>query len=139
MSDWHTRFVIPPPLDGGHRLQRETSIELLGQLENNERINKIVEPTGPVLVASRMHPWFWNAAASQWDAAHLRDAIRDPRPLYSTRTDAGCEHEGGCCVTAIVEADTSQASHVHRFVEAIRDTIGMKRYTKLVCDYVPAI
>jgi Protein of unknown function (Hypoth_ymh) len=50
--------------------------ELLGMVNGRERWGVVFGPSGPSLVASRMHPWVWQPAAKQWDAGHRRDAIQ---------------------------------------------------------------
>jgi hypothetical protein len=57
--------------------------ELLGIVNGRQRWEDVFGPSGPSLVASRMHPWVWQPAAKQWDSGHRRDAIPSPsRPAH---------------------------------------------------------
>jgi hypothetical protein len=50
--------------------------ELLGVLENRERIEEITGPPGPALAVSRMHPWVWDHAAALWEDGHRSSAVQ---------------------------------------------------------------
>jgi hypothetical protein len=55
---------------------RTVLLQLRGLLQGQRELEEILGPTGPQLVADRLHPWVWNAAAQLWDDGHRREAIQ---------------------------------------------------------------
>jgi hypothetical protein len=61
--------------DQGHAQATVAANELLGKLRGRARREEVMGDTGPSLAASKMHPWVWQPAVTQWDAGHRRDAV----------------------------------------------------------------
>jgi hypothetical protein len=55
---------------------RDALLQVIGVLEQSERIEAILEPVGPTLAAARLHPWVWDAAAKLWDDGHYAQALQ---------------------------------------------------------------
>ncbi len=51
------------------------TVRLIGILENQEAHQRILGPEGPKLLANRLHPWVWSAAANLWDDGHYGAAV----------------------------------------------------------------
>lgn len=55
---------------------RETAVRLKGILAEMGLREALLGPRGPQLVAAKMHPLIWNAAAALWDDGHHRQAVQ---------------------------------------------------------------
>jgi uncharacterized protein Ymh len=55
---------------------RDAAVRLRTLLQQREEIDEIIGPTGPRLVAERLHTWVWEAAASLWSDGYRRSAIQ---------------------------------------------------------------
>jgi Protein of unknown function (Hypoth_ymh) len=55
---------------------RNAVLLMTGMLEDQHRLNSILEGGGPRLVASRMHDWVWTSASKLWNDGHKRAAIQ---------------------------------------------------------------
>lgn len=55
---------------------REGLIRMRGLLSTQQEEQEILGPSGPKLIARRLHPTVWNAAAKLWDDGHRRAAIQ---------------------------------------------------------------
>ena len=51
------------------------TIRLVGILEQIPTADRIFGPAGPILSASRLHPWVWNAAVDLWRNQHYKEAV----------------------------------------------------------------
>lgn len=60
--------------------------ELCGVLEHWEARRRIFGPTGPVLPASRLHEWVWDAAKSRWDDGYYDDAVHAAAESVNQKT-----------------------------------------------------
>ena len=62
----------------GHGFQgaRVAILEAMSILAHREKLEAIVGPTGPRLVASELNPLIWGSAAALWDHGHVRQAVQ---------------------------------------------------------------
>lgn len=60
--------------------------ELCGVLEHWEARQRILGPTGPVLAASRLHEWVWDAAKGRWDVGYYGDAVHAAAEAVNQKT-----------------------------------------------------
>ena len=51
-------------------------IQLIGVLDQDERLRAMLGPLGPTIAASKLHPWVWEASARLWDDQHRKMAIQ---------------------------------------------------------------
>ena len=65
------------PEDGWHPWEatRGVAQRAIVQLERTEEIRENLGDNAPLLDASRMHPWAWEAARSLWQSRHYREAV----------------------------------------------------------------
>lgn len=55
---------------------RTALVVLRTRLTEKERLARILEPTGPQLSTSNLHPTIWDAAAHLFDGGHYRQAVQ---------------------------------------------------------------
>ena len=60
--------------------------ELCGVLEHWEERRQILGPTGPILAATRLHEWVWDAAKSRWDDGYYDDAVHAAAESVNQKT-----------------------------------------------------
>lgn len=55
---------------------RDATLHLIGVVKQQEAVEAMLRPQGPVLSAEGLHPWVWEPAADLWDGGHRRAAIQ---------------------------------------------------------------
>lgn len=58
-----------------HTTMMDAVDKLIGALQSQAKVEAILGPKGPQLVASQLHPWVWNAAVDLWHDGHYRQAV----------------------------------------------------------------
>jgi hypothetical protein len=64
------------PSQFSHAAQLQAAYVLLGVLRDAEEVKRNLEPEGPKLFATDLHPWVWEAAAELWSDGHRREAVQ---------------------------------------------------------------
>lgn len=59
---------------------------LTGILQQQERLEAILGPKGPVLAAGGLHKWVWHAAVDLWDSGHFKEAVRSAAAAVEEQT-----------------------------------------------------
>ena len=59
---------------------------LTGILQQQERLEAILGPKGPVLAAGGLHEWVWHAAVDLWDSGHFKEAVRSAASAVEEQT-----------------------------------------------------
>lgn len=62
--------------------------QLIGALEQDERLEKMLAPVGPSIAASQLHPLVWRASAQLWDDGHRRAALQHAATAVETQLKA---------------------------------------------------
>ena len=62
------------------------TLRLIGILEKQEALQRIMGPEGPKLAAYRLHPWVWNAATSLWGGGHHGPALHEAAKAVELQT-----------------------------------------------------
>lgn len=70
----------------GEYTARTAAMKGLGILEDQEEVEANLRPAGPVLAATGLHPWVWDAASTFWDAGHYRQAIEQAARAVTAHT-----------------------------------------------------
>ncbi len=65
---------------------RVEALRLVGIVEQDADFQRMSGPVGPMLAASRLHRWVWNAAASLWDDGHYEPAVHEAAKAVELRT-----------------------------------------------------
>ena len=55
---------------------RDATVQLIGTLQREEDLIRILGPAGPTIGAAKLHPWVWQPAAALWDDGHYRAALQ---------------------------------------------------------------
>ncbi len=67
---------------------RTAAVKGLGILEDQEEVEANLSAAGPVLAATGLHPWVWDAASTFWDAGHHRQAVEQAARSVTAHTQA---------------------------------------------------
>jgi hypothetical protein len=67
---------------------RSATLKLKGAIEQRERLQTILGPSGPQLAASQLHAWVWDPAARLWDNDHYRAAVQAAVSSIDTQLQA---------------------------------------------------
>ncbi|WP_419929665.1 TIGR02391 family protein [Candidatus Poriferisocius sp.] len=59
---------------------------LIGILEQQEKLDAILGPKGPLLAAGDLHRWVWNAAVDLWDSGHFKEAVQSAASAVEEQT-----------------------------------------------------
>lgn len=60
----------------------------LGILAERDEWETNLAPDGPVVSASKLHPWVWQAAVTLWDSGHYRQAVHAAATALTAHTQA---------------------------------------------------
>ena len=72
MWGWHSA------LEGAERLR--------GILQQQEELDAILSPKGPLLDAGSLHRWVWHAAVDLWGSGHCREAVHSAAAAVEEQT-----------------------------------------------------
>ena len=64
----------------------EAAERLIGILQQQEKHDAILGPSGPLLAAAVLHKWVWNAAVDLWDSGHYKEAVRSAASAVEDQT-----------------------------------------------------
>lgn len=65
-----------PSASAKYYFKLQAARELRGALLSQEEAAEILAPQGPVLMASRLHPWVWDHATALWSDGYRRAALQ---------------------------------------------------------------
>lgn len=66
----------------------ESADLLIGQVAYADEASRIIGPSGPVLAASGLHEWVWDAAKGYWDDGYYEDAVHSAAEVLDHKTQA---------------------------------------------------
>ena len=64
----------------------EAAERLNGILQQQEKLDAILGPKGPVLAAEGLHKWVWHAAVNLWDNGHFKEAVHSAASAVEEQT-----------------------------------------------------
>jgi hypothetical protein len=91
---------------------RAAMVQLLGLASSQDELQAILGPSGPSIVAARLHPWVWRAAVTLWDDGHYRAALQAAGLQVDTELQAKlgrCDTSGADLVTQAFTTDAPAA------------------------------